>query len=134
MDKNYVDVQGNLVRDSEMKYTSGGMAVCNFSIACNESKKVGDNWENIPSYFDCVCFGKLAERFQPAGVKGKRFDVSGHLKQERWEKDGQTRSKIVIIADDITPASILGSSSGATGGTARATESTAPEFPDEVPW
>jgi single-strand DNA-binding protein len=116
-DKNYVDIQGNLTKDCDMKYSGGGMAICRLSVACNESKKNGDTWENIPSYFDVTCFGKLAERVAPMALKGKRFDISGHLKQDRWQSsDGKTQSKVVIIVDDISPCSILGSSSGATGG------------------
>jgi single-strand DNA-binding protein len=137
MDKNYVDVQGNLTRDGELKYLNSGMAICNLSIAVNESKKKPDGtWENIPSYFDVTCFGKLAERVAPAALKGKRFDISGHLKQERWEKDGRTQSKVVIIADDISPTSLLGSSSGATGGKPAPAMASgfADDFPDNPPF
>ena len=134
-DKNYVDIQGNLTRDCDMKYSSGGMAICQLSVACNESKKNGDTWENIPSYFDVTCFGKLAERVAPMALKGKRFDISGHLKQDCWEKDGKMQSKVVIIADDISPCSILGSSSGATGGKPSAGgDSIPPDFPDDCPF
>ena len=137
-DKNYVDIQGNLTKDAELKFLNNGMAICKFSIAVNESKKRPDgSWENIPSYFDGVCFGKLAERFGPVALKGKRFDISGHLKQDRWESsDGKTQSRVNIIADDISPASLLGSSSGATGGkpSSPATVSDTPDFPPDVDW
>ena len=141
MDKNYVDVQGNLTKDGELRYSTGGMAICHLSVAVNDSKKKLDGtWENIPSFFDVTCFAKLAERVAPAALKGKRFDISGHLKQERWEKEGKTQSKVVIIADDISPTSLLGSSSGATGGkpapsmATTADDSMPPDFPDDMPF
>ena len=138
MDKNYVDVQGNLTKDCELRYSSNGMAICSLSVAVNESKKKPDGtWENIPSYFDVTCFGKLAERVAPAALKGKRFDISGHLKQERWQStDGKNMSKVVIIADDISPTSLLGSSSGATGGKPAPAMASgfADDFPDNPPF
>jgi single-strand DNA-binding protein len=138
MDKNYVDVQGNLTKDCELRYSSNGMAICSLSVAVNESKKKPDGtWENIPSYFDVTCFGKLAERVAPAALKGKRFDISGHLKQERWQStDGKNMSKVVIIADDISPTSLLGSSSGATGGKPAPAMASGfvDDFPDNPPF
>ena len=132
-DKNYVNIQGNVTRDAELKYLGSGMAICKFSVAVNEGKKKPDGtWENIPSYFDVVCFAKLAERVAPVAVKGKRLDISGHLKQDRWESsDGKTQSRVNIIADDISIASILGSSSGASGGKPASNSS---DFPEECPF
>jgi len=101
-DKNSVFLTGNLTRDGELKYTSGGMAIGKFPIAVSDSKKnVSGEWENVPSYFDIVCFGKLAERVHSFLIKGARVDISGRMKQERWVKDGENQSRIVINAETV---------------------------------
>lgn len=101
-DKNYVFIGGNLTRDAELKYTASGMAVLKCSVACNRShKKPDDTWENIASFFDVTWFGKMAEKKVSSLVKGVRVDITGSLNQERWEQDGQARSKVAVIAENI---------------------------------
>jgi len=101
-DKNHVFISGNLTRDAELKYTSSGMAILKASIACNDSHKKDDGtWENIPSFFDITAFNKLAEKKNMSMVKGARVEIYGRLKQNRWEQDGQSRSKVEIIANEI---------------------------------
>ncbi|MFW5800050.1 MAG: single-stranded DNA-binding protein, partial [Spirochaetota bacterium] len=53
------------------------------------------------NFFDVVCFGKTAEIFNKYLKKGSHIIVTGKLKQEKWEKEGQKRSKITIWADSI---------------------------------
>jgi single-strand DNA-binding protein len=104
---------GRLTRDAEIKYTAGGMAICPMSIAVNRRFKKGDSWEDSASFFDVELFGKQAESVGKYLVKGKQVGISGELVQDRWEKDGQTRSKVKIVADDVQ---LLGSNSaGHTG-------------------
>jgi len=92
---------GRLTRDAEMKYTSGGMAICKFSIAVNARVKQGESWADEASFFDVTVFGKTAEAINQYLVKGKQVAVDGRLKQDRWEKDGQTHSRVVINADNV---------------------------------
>lgn len=95
-------VSGNLTRDSELKITPAGNQVLHFTVACNESRKKPDgSWEDIPNYFDCVTFGNRAEKIAGYLVKGIKVAVQGRLKWSSWEKDGQRRSKVEIIADQI---------------------------------
>lgn len=100
-DLNMVAQIGRLTRDAEMKFTSGGMAILSFSIAVNKRKKVGDQWQDDAQYFDCVCFGKGAESIEEWMKKGKQVGITGELKQDRWEQDGQNRSKVSIIANNV---------------------------------
>lgn len=100
-DINHVDLIGRLTKDIELSYTAGGLAIGKMSIAVNRSKKSGDQWIDDVSYFEVKAFGKIAENLKPYLTKGKQIAVSGFLKQERWEKDGQKLSKVTIGAEEI---------------------------------
>ena len=92
---------GRLTRDAELKYTSGGMAVCKFAIALNRRIKKGDSWEDEANFVDIVLWGKSGESLNAYLVKGKQVAVKGELHQNRWEQDGQPRSKIEIVASNV---------------------------------
>lgn len=100
-DVNVVGINGRLTANVELRHSKAGNAVANFSIAVNSREKDGDEWVDYASFFDVVAFGKTAERLASHMEKGCMVGVSGALKQERWEKDGQKRSKVVLIARDI---------------------------------
>lgn len=100
-DINVVVLVGRLTRESELRYTTGGTAVCRFSIAVNRRKRSGDNWEDEVSYFDIVVWGKQAESLNPYLEKGRQISVTGELRQSRWEQDGQSRSKIEVVANNV---------------------------------
>ena len=103
--KNDIVIDGNLVRDPVIKITSKGTKICNFSLAHNRYFKKGDDWESEVSYFDVQAWNQLAERVEREGAKGMLAKVSGRLKQERWLQDGQSRSRVVIVAEFIELAS-----------------------------
>jgi len=92
---------GRLTRDATLTYTSGGMAICKFSIAVNARVKQGESWADEASFFDVTVFGKAAESINQYLVKGKQVAIEGRLKQDRWEKDGQNHSRVVINADNV---------------------------------
>ena len=98
---NSVTLIGRLTRDSELKYSSGGAAIASLSIAVNSKKKQGDRWVDEVDYFDCTLFGKQAESLNQYLNKGKQIGITGRLKQNRWEKDGQNYSKVVVIVSQI---------------------------------
>jgi single-strand DNA-binding protein len=100
-DLNSVNLIGRLTRDAELKYTNGGTAVCKFAIAVNRKKKDGENWVDEASFFDIVLWGRQGEALNQYMVKGKQVGVKGELRQERWEQDGQKRSRIEVVAMDI---------------------------------
>jgi single-strand DNA-binding protein len=100
-DINHVVIIGRLTRDAELKFTANGQAVCKFSIAVNRRKKQGDDWTDEASYFDIVLWGRTGETLHQYLVKGKMVGVDGELRQERWEHDGQNRSKVEVIASTI---------------------------------
>jgi single-strand DNA-binding protein len=100
-DLNRVVLIGRLTRDAELKYTATGQAICKFSIAVNRRKKNGDQWEDEANFFDIVVWGKQGESFHQYLVKGKMVAVEGELRQDRWQQDGQNRSKIEIVASNL---------------------------------
>lgn len=100
-DTNMVILIGRLTRDAELKYTSGGMAISKFAIAVNRRVKNGEQWAEEASFFDVVVFGRTAEAISQYLVKGKQIAVEGELVQQRWEKDGQSRSKVEINASNV---------------------------------
>jgi single-strand DNA-binding protein len=100
-DVNYIIIIGRLTRDAELKYTNSGLAVSSFSVAVNRRKKSGDNWEDEVSFFDSSLFGKRAESLNQYLAKGQQVAIEGSLVQDRWEQEGQKRSKIKIFANNI---------------------------------
>lgn len=103
---NHVVLQGNLTKDAldDMKMSkSGSVAYGTFTLAVNRSVKEGDEWKNKTSFFKIKGFGKVYENACKHLTKGSSAIVEGTLDQESWEKDGQKRSEIVVIADRIYP-------------------------------
>ena len=142
-DINRVILVGRLTRDAELRYTGGGMAVCKFSIAINRRKKSGDRWEDEAHFFDVVLFGKQGEAINQYLVKGKQVGIDGELRQNRWEQDGQSRSKVEIAAFNVQ---LLGGGGGGRGGQApsrdegsfdsydASAQEPAGEFEDDIPF
>jgi single-strand DNA-binding protein len=112
-DLNHVILIGRLTRDAELKYTAGGQAVCKFSIAVNRRRKNGDQWEDEANFFDIVVWGRQGESLNQYLVKGKMVGVDGELRQDRWQQDGQNRSKVEIVANYLQ---LLGGNPGGSGG------------------
>ncbi|MGM0431226.1 MAG: single-stranded DNA-binding protein [Spirochaetota bacterium] len=110
-DLNSVVLIGRLTRDCELRYTNSGTAVCRISIAVNRRKRSGDSWEEEANFFDVTLWGKQGEALSNYLEKGKQIAVHGELRQNRWEQDGQKRSRVEIAANNVQ---LLGSPS--TGG------------------
>jgi single-strand DNA-binding protein len=112
-DINHVVLVGRLTRDAELKYTTGGQAVCKFSIAVNRRKKSGDQWVDEANFFDIGLWGRQGESLNQYLLKGKQVGNEGELRQDRWEQDGQNRSKVEIVANNLQ---LLGGSGPGSGG------------------
>jgi single-strand DNA-binding protein len=99
---NSILIEGNLVRDPEMRTASNGTPVCAFSIASSRYFKQDSSVEKEVSYFNVESWAKLAENVGNYGHKGRGVRVVGRLKQERWQdKEGNAKSKVVIVAEHI---------------------------------
>ena len=149
-DINKVVLVGRLTRDAELKYTSSGAAVSKFGLAINRRRKVGDQWEDEANFFDVVVWGKTAEALNQYLVRGKQVGVEGELRQNRWEQDGQKRSRVEVHANNIQLLGSRGDSSGpsptggpsATGGSSQSargggdadTQDSQDDFEDDIPF
>ena len=108
---------GNLTRDPELRQTPNGQNVCSFSLALNRSYKGADgNWQEATDYIDVVAWGPLGERVAQYLSKGRPCLVNGRLQSRSWEQEGQKRSKVEVVAQDVT---FLGGGQGGDGGGAR---------------
>lgn len=100
---NQVILMGNLTRDPELRQTPNGQNVCSFSLALNRSYKGSDgNWQEATDYIDVVAWGPLGERVAQYLSKGRPCLVNGRLQSRSWEQDGQKRSKVEVVAQDVT--------------------------------
>ena len=93
-------VVGNLVDDPELMFATSGNAWTRFTVV--ESWKKKDSDERESHFYDCKMFGQAAEHLAESALKGDTVVVVGSLTQDKWEdKDGNKRSKIVVIARDV---------------------------------
>ena len=103
MSINRAIVSGNLTRDPELRTTSGGMAVLSLGVAVNDRRKnqqTGE-WEDVPNFIDCTMFGSRAEAVSRYLSKGSKVCVEGRLRWSQWERDGEKRSKVEVVVDEI---------------------------------
>jgi len=101
MSLNSVNMMGNLTRDPELKYTPSGKTVCSLSIANNRVYTSNGQKTTEVSYFDVEVWGAPAENCAKYLTKGSGLIVEGRLKQDRWEKDGKTQSRVRIVANSV---------------------------------
>ncbi len=100
---NNVILMGNLTRDPELRQTPTGRSVTNFSLALNSAyRDQNDQWQEKTDFVDVVCWAQLAERVSQYMSKGRRCLVQGRLQSRNWEQDGQKRTKVEVVANDVT--------------------------------
>jgi len=131
---NQVTLMGNLTRDPELRQTPNGQNVCSFSLALNRSYKDGSGeWQEVTDYIDIVSWGPLAERVAQYLTKGRRCLVQGRLQSRSWEQDGQKRSKVEVLANDVTFLDSRGAGGGEGGGNFEQNASPAGNTPADKP-
>lgn len=99
---NQVILMGNLTRDPNLSYTPNQTAVVEFGLAVNRkwNREDGSLGEEV-CFVECQMFGKRAEVVNKYFKKGDPIFVQGRLKQERWEKDGSTHSKMRVVVESF---------------------------------
>src|SRR3954470_9987786 len=116
---NQVTLMGNLTRDPELRQTPTGQNVTSFSLALNRAyKDSSGEWQEATDYIDCVCWGPLAERVAQYLSKGRRCLVQGRLQSRSWEQDGAKRSKVEVLANDVTFLDSRGGGDDSSGSSA----------------
>ncbi len=114
---NQVTLMGNLTRDPELRQTPNGSNVCGFGLALNRSYKGSDgNWQEATDFIDIVAWGALGERVAQYLTKGRPCLISGRLQSRNWEQDGQKRSKVEVIANEVTFLGGAGEGGPSAGG------------------
>jgi single-strand DNA-binding protein len=107
MADNTVTLVGNVTRDPELRYTSGGAANVSFGLAVNRrwQNRQTQEWEERVSFFNIVCWREMAENVAESLAKGSRVVVTGRLEQRSWEtENGDKRSVVEVNADEIGPS------------------------------
>ena len=128
---NQVILMGNLTRDPELRQTPSGQSVVSFSLALNRAyKDQSGDWQEATDYIDVVAWGPLAERVSQYVTKGRRVLVQGRLQSRSWEQDGQKRSKVEVLANDVT---FLDGRGDGEGGEAPAPRASAPAKKKDEP-
>jgi len=104
---NVITLVGNITDDPELRFTPGGAAVANFTVAVNQ-RRPGQNggWEDkLDGFFRCNCWREMAENVAESLQKGARVVLVGRLQQRSWEdQEGNRRSTVEIQVDDVGPS------------------------------
>ncbi|MBI3600404.1 MAG: single-stranded DNA-binding protein [Nitrospinae bacterium] len=123
---NKVFLMGNLTRDPELRYTPGGAAVASFGLAVNRKYKQGEEVKEETCFVDITVWAKQAENCAEYLSKGSGVLVEGRLSYRSWEtEEGQKRSKIEVVANNVQFLPRRGEQGGSKGGLAE--NSAAPE-------
>jgi len=105
MADNTITLVGNLTRDPELRFTTGGKGVASFGIAVGRRYQVNGEWQEQTSYFNIVAWGQMGENAAATFTKGMRVIVSGRLEQREYQnREGEKRTAIEINADEIGPS------------------------------
>ena len=121
-----ITVVGNLTADPELRYTQGGLAVANFTIASTPrtfDRQANDWKDGDPLFLRASCWREFAEHVAGSLTKGSRVVATGRLKQRNYDdRDGNKRTAIELEVDEIGPslryatAQVTRASGGSTGG------------------
>ena len=103
---NNITIVGNITRDPELRYTPSGQANVRLGVAVNRKwqDRSSGEWTEQTSFFDVIAWRELAENVNESLKKGARVIVTGRLEQRTWEQEGNKRSVVEIIADEIAPS------------------------------
>jgi single-strand DNA-binding protein len=110
---NRVILVGNLTRDPELRYLPNGTAVSEIGLAVNDRAKKNDQWVDEPTFVDVTLWERTAEVANEYLSKGSQVLIEGRLKLDTWEKDGQKRSKLRVVASRMM---MLGGKGGSGAG------------------
>jgi single-strand DNA-binding protein len=95
---------GTLTADPELRFTPAGLAVCNFTVACNPrtlNRQTGQWEDGEATFLRCTVWRTVAENVGNSLRRGQRVIVSGSLKQRNYEHEGQKRTTFDVDVDEI---------------------------------
>lgn len=132
---NRVVISGRLTRDPELRATAGGTSVLGLGVAVNERRKNQrtDQWEDYTNFIDCTVFGNRADSLSHILAKGMLVCIEGRLRWSQWERDGQKRSKLDVVVDQVEiPSRPQGQDGGQAFGASGGRREETPTF--QLPW
>ena len=141
MSVNRVILVGRLGRDPETRYTSSGQAVCNFTLATDETYKdrAGERQKRT-EWHRIVVWAKQAEIAQQYLHKGSLVYIEGRIQTRQWDdKEGQKRTSVEIVANRFhmlgsrSDAAAAGAGAGVSAASADADVQAPPPAPEEAP-
>ena len=107
---NRVVLVGNLTRDVELRYTGQGTAVTELGMAVNDRRKnQSGEWVDETTFVDVTLWARTAEVAAEYLGKGSSVLIEGRLKLDKWESDGQSRTKLRVVGERMQ---MLGSGRG----------------------
>ena len=136
MSINRVVISGNLTRDPELKALPSGTSVLEMRLAVNDRRKNAQSgeWEDHANYVDVIVFGQRGESLTRFLSKGSKIAVAGRLRWREWEnQQGEKRSKLEVVADDVDFMSSRGEGGSGTQSYAPPAEA-APDSGEEIPF
>ncbi len=103
MSINRVIITGNLTREPELRHTAAGMPVLALGVAVHDRRTnpATGEWEDFPNFVDCTMFGGRAEALAQYLSKGSKVAIEGKLRWSQWERDGQKRSKLEVVVEEL---------------------------------
>lgn len=111
MSINSVNISGHLTGNIDLRATAGGNSVLSFCVVVSDRRRdKNGEWTDNPNYINCAVFGTRADSLSKIFEKGMKVAISGHLRQESWEKDGQKRTSVSVVAEQVD---IMSRSNGA---------------------
>ena len=146
MADNTVTLVGNLTRDPELRFTTGGRGVASFGLAVSRRYQQNGEWQEQTSYFNIVAWGQMGENAAATLTKGMRVLVTGRLEQREYTtREGDKRTAIEVVADELGPSlrwataqverqSGGGGGGGNRGGNAGGGQAPDPYMGDEEPF
>ena len=115
---NKVILVGNLTRDPQVKYTTGGTAVTEIGLAVNRrwQDKQSNQWKDETTFVDVTLWGRTAEIAGEYLAKGRSVLIEGRLQLDTWDdrESGQKRSKLRVVGENMTM--LGGKGDGPSGG------------------
>ena len=134
IDVNRVTLVGRLTRDPELRYTGNGSPVTTLRIACSRKfrTRAGEKKEDT-LFIDVVAWERTAEICAQYLGKGRPVYVEGRLQSRTWEKDGQKRTTIDMVADRVQFKDYVGDA-GPVESTVSADDAPPPPQDDDIPF
>lgn len=93
---------GNVTKDPELRYTPNGNAVAKFGLATWRGIKKNDQWEDVTTFHNVVCWSKLAEHVAKSMKKGMYVTVEGRIDNRSYDKQDGTKGYVSeVVADSV---------------------------------